>query len=259
MLSLWALDDVTIYMNSRFFLLFASENVFYNFRQNFSVFFFVNNGRLTQYLIFLGYFMIICSWSRILFSSWKGTSYEIIFMRLHQLKQQWNSLRIDEAAMVRKRGFLFSFEWRNNLNFYSMHFFLQKFVFKISVFSFSVTSTHFLTSTSLYIDNNSKASDLLLLLDWFCGGAWLGIRSCERFGPTVSEKIGTSFWIIWKYFKSEKVSKISGTWSDIGQQNTDWSQPSWEIRASTEAGDLFLLDFFIFAWQWFFSSTSRMI
>ena len=71
-------------------------------------------------------------------------------------------------------------------------FFLQKFVFKISVFSFSVTSTHFLTSTSLYIDNNSKASDLLLLLDWFCGGAWLGIRSCERFGPTVSEKIGTS-------------------------------------------------------------------
>ena len=138
-------------------------------------------------------------------------------------------------------------------------FFLQKFVFKISVFSFSVTSTHFLTSTSLYIDNNSKASDLLLLLDWFCGGAWLGIRSCERFGPTVSEKIGTSFWIIWKYFKSEKVSKISGTWSDIGQQNTDWSQPSWEIRASTEAGDFFLSDFFIFAWQWFFFSTSRMI
>ena len=128
-----------------------------------------------------------------------------------------------------------------------------KFLFKISVFSFSVTSTHFLTSTSLYIDNNSKASDLLLLLllNWFCGGAWLGIRSCERFGPIVTEKIGTSFWIIWKYFKSEKVSKISGTWSDIGQQNTDWPQPSWEIRASTEAGDLFLLEFF--------SSTSRMI
>ena len=119
-------------------------------------------------------------------------------------------------------------------------FFCRNLYLKFQFSVFWLLQLTFLLQHHYYIDNNSKAIDLLL--NWFCGGVWLGIRSCERFGPTVREKIGTSFWIIWNYFKSKKVSKISGTWSDIGQQNPDWPQPSWEIRASTEAGGFFLSD-----------------
>ena len=71
------------------------------------------------------------------------------------------------------------------------------------------------------------------------------------------------FEIILKLRKFLNFRLISGTWSEMGQQNTDWPQSLWLLRARTEhlqAGDYFLSDFLFLLgsdFDFFFSNRGR--